>query len=362
MYGDAVLIGSFLGVVYILLLLYLDKYEREPLSKVALLYAGSILATWVFGHVAVAITPDDASTFVAAFFYAGFLEEGLKFGLFLLVLWRWRRLIDEAYDCILYLGIIALGFAVLEDVGYFIAAAGEAYQFGLFSGDYAPYKKELTGIVFLRALPGHLLFDTIGGYVVGLGLERGTVRRAFIAGFLIAVLLHGTWNALASVSGGAWLLYLGVLIWMSIRAVRAAHRKSLYGRMQKHWGAEVRAVAGEFAAIASAGCAEPTAALRQDAARILVKLGTIARCVGKLPVRLGSEQAGIYQVLESHLRPLPAGMGESELLAFDGRLDRIAASVRPGGWARRDLLYWGALWLIFLVLGVAVIFLAGAIG
>lgn len=361
MFGDAVLIGSFLGVAYILLLLYLDKYEREPLPKIALLYATSILATWIFGRVVSGLTPDDPSTLAMAYFYAGFLEEALKFGIFFVVLKRWRHLIDETFDCILYLGIIALGFAVLEDVGYFLAAAGEAHQYGLFSGDYGPYKKELAGIVLLRALPGHLLFDAVGGYLVGLGLERGSLPRYFAGGFLVAVLLHGTWNALACFSGIAWMLYLVVLIWVAVRAVRAAHRRSLYFRMQSRWGEEIRAVQGEFESMAEGGGGSAPVH-SQSAARILTKLAAVRRGIRMLPLRIGSEQAGIFRLLESDLRPVPADAGEAALLEFDGRLDRIVESVRPRGWARRDIFYWSALWLIFLVLGVVAIVLAGAIG
>jgi hypothetical protein len=79
----AVLHSSLIGVLSIVLLLYLDKYEREPLPRIGALFAASTLATGIFGGLISRFAGwDDGWSITRLCIRTPFLEEGMKFGPF----------------------------------------------------------------------------------------------------------------------------------------------------------------------------------------------------------------------------------------------------------------------------------------
>lgn len=194
----------FLALVYaaplIVVIWTLDLYEREPPSLVvgALLWGAfaatslSIIANVGWGlAVARAGGPEFATRWSSAL-TAPLIEETLK-GLGVVVIWLVARdEFDDAMDGFVYGAACGLGFAVVEDVFYFMA---------VFGGNPA----EVLAGFFLRVVAGGLYSHVLYTGLVGLGFgyavsSRTSASRARRLGVLaclatVAVAAHFLWNS-----------------------------------------------------------------------------------------------------------------------------------------------------------------------
>lgn len=196
------------------LVLWLDRLEPEPRGMLALAFgwgagiaalAALIINTAGLEYVTQPELGASTGQYVSATFGAPLVEETLK-GLFLVgLLWRRRDEIDGPTDGVIYAAMVGLGFAMIENVGYYINALVTPQQGGV----------ALLGYTFvLRGVLSPLLHPMFTS-MTGLGVAYAASRRrggywAVAVGWLAAMLLHGVWNAL-SVYGTA-----GVLIGYAI--------------------------------------------------------------------------------------------------------------------------------------------------
>jgi len=202
---------------------WLDRYEPEPpgLLLFAFFWGATVaaLAAAVLNTasaVAIARTGGESEGMAAtAVLVAPWVEEAAKGAALLLVLWFRRDELDGVVDGIVLAGLAGVGFAFTENILYFgraFLAGGE--DLGLTGGIFA------AGITFvLRGVLSpfaHPLFTAMIG--IGVGLAAHTTRplvrwTAPLAGYLVAVLLHATWNW-ASLSGlsGFFTGYLVVMV------------------------------------------------------------------------------------------------------------------------------------------------------
>ncbi|MET0552935.1 MAG: PrsW family glutamic-type intramembrane protease [Vicinamibacteria bacterium] len=202
--------------VYLGVWLWLDRNDPEPAWVLgACLVWGGGAATFVSGivnvlfeHATHALT-DDArfAAFLSASISAPIVEEATKGLGILLVLLFLRKEFDGVIDGIVFAGVVALGFAAVENVLYYGRAASKG---GL--GDVA--------VVFvLRGVLGpfgHAVYTSMTG--IGLGVARQSHNRAVrigapVLGYCGAVLLHALWNSVAGVGGGVGFLVAYVLFW-----------------------------------------------------------------------------------------------------------------------------------------------------
>jgi RsiW-degrading membrane proteinase PrsW (M82 family) len=196
----------------------LDRMEPEPRSNLIFAFAwGAGIAVLVAGVInslgllyiehAANVQFDDARS-IAATFGAPVVEETMK-GLVLLGLLRFRRQeLDGPTDGIIYASMVGLGFAMSENVSYYVAAQ-----------DSALGVQGLAVTVVLRGILSpfaHPLFTSMIGVAVAVAARRQGPGRVLIvlAGWVGAMLLHGLWNGLASYSGfgGLALAYLVLMI------------------------------------------------------------------------------------------------------------------------------------------------------
>lgn len=217
----AALAGTLLAFLpaplYLGIWLWLDRYDPEPawiLGGAFLWGAGA--ATFVAGilnslfQATMKSATNDAALaeFLSASISAPFGEELFKGLAVLAIFLVLRREFDGVIDGICYAGVVALGFAAVENVLYYGRAMAEKGP-------------GLLALVFvLRGVLGpfsHALFTSMIG--IGCGIARQThnpfLRLAMpVVGYLAAVTLHGMWNTLAAFTGslgGYLLLYL--LVW-----------------------------------------------------------------------------------------------------------------------------------------------------
>src|SRR3954469_2173509 len=195
---------------YILLVLWIDRYEAEPLWLLATAFLwgatiaafSSFLINSIGGALVTHIFDEATGSAFGAVISAPIVEESSK-GLALFILFFWKKdEFDGIVDGIVYASMVALGFAMTENIKYYAQAA-------LGGGS------SLTGIVIVRGMLSpfaHPLFTSMTG--IGLGWARQTNNRFVkfvmpIAGLGLAMALHATWNLSAVLSSSSPLIFLG---------------------------------------------------------------------------------------------------------------------------------------------------------
>lgn len=183
-----------------LVVYFLDLYEREPLAlALAAFVWGAVAATQLSGLantgwglvVARLGGPEFAARWTAAL-TAPFVEEILKgLGIVVIVLIA-RDEIDDAMDGFVYGALCGLGFAVVEDVFYFI---------GVFGGTTSGVVQGFFVRVVSSGFYGHVLYTGLVGMGIGIlvsrrGPEKLGKRLAMLAGLCAAAVLgHFLWNS-----------------------------------------------------------------------------------------------------------------------------------------------------------------------
>lgn len=186
--------------------LWLDRFEAEPWRYLltAFLY-GALVSTTIAGFINGlamsffgSFTDAESAYTLTAVISAPLGEESLK-GLFLLVMWLvFRKQFNGFTDGLVYAGVVAAGFAFVENIQYF----GEAYIRGGWDGPGG-----FGATFFMRGILTpflHPMFTAMTGIGIGIAATSRALPVKFIAPFLgwcVAVLLHGLWNLAAS-SGG----------------------------------------------------------------------------------------------------------------------------------------------------------------
>lgn len=189
--------------VYVLLILWIDRYESEPLWMLATAFFWgatfaafiSIVINSLVGKALAQSYDFYTGRFYALVVSAPIVEEFSK-GLVLFALFWWKKdEFDGILDGIVYAGMVGLGFAMTENFKYY----GDAAMMG---------GNALTGLFILRGAISpfaHPLFTAMTG--IGLGWACQSHSKAVkatmpVLGLLTAMLLHFLWNR-SAVSGAA---------------------------------------------------------------------------------------------------------------------------------------------------------------
>ena len=203
--------------LYIVLVLWIDRYEAEPIWMLATAFFWGALVATFFAFllnttsqgITVALTQNaSAGEAFAAVISAPIVEETGKAAiLFLFFFWKSDEF-DGVVDGIVYASLTALGFAMTENILYYGKAAAEGGSDALtltfiIRGFFAPFS--------------HPLFTSLTG--IGLGLARQSTNIAVkfltpMVGLLMAIFMHSIWNGSAVFGGGPVfvLTYLVVMV------------------------------------------------------------------------------------------------------------------------------------------------------
>ncbi|MCB8942220.1 MAG: PrsW family intramembrane metalloprotease [Ardenticatenaceae bacterium] len=216
------------GLIY-----WADQYEKEPwwLLISAFLWGAipSILIAYLFNTIfsvpIYALAGQENGDILAASFIAPPVEESIK-GLALLgILFIWRHEIDSPLDGIIYGAMVGMGFAMVENVFYFmdtfVEGGTEAWGINIF----------MRGVIFGL---NHALFTSMTGLGIAVARLSGkTAVRFFapIAGWVMAVASHAIHNLTVSFNnliciiailadwGGVWAL-IAIMIWALVQEQR----------------------------------------------------------------------------------------------------------------------------------------------
>jgi protease PrsW len=200
--------------LYIALVLWIDRYESEPLWMLVIAFFwGALIATFFafllntsMQVIVQALTNANAGKAFAAVVSAPIVEETAKALILFIFFFAKKDEFDGVIDGIVYASLSALGFAMSENILYYGNAAAEG-------GGQA-----LTATFILRgffAPFSHPLFTSLTG--IGLGLARQSNNLAIkiitpIVGLLMAIFMHSLWNGSAVFGGGPVFLLTYILV------------------------------------------------------------------------------------------------------------------------------------------------------
>ncbi len=213
---------------------FIDRLEPEPRGAlvfafgwgagIAALFA-LLINTAGLEYVTQPALGAGTGEYVSATFGAPVVEETLK-GLVLIgLLWRRRAELDGPTDGIIYAAMVGLGFAMIENVGYYINALITPDRGGT---ALLGYTFVLRGVVSPLL---HPIFTSMTGLGVAYAASRRGAGWAVPAGLLAAMVLHGTWNGL-SLYGTAGLVAAYAIMFcvlMGLVAILIADRRRLAG-------------------------------------------------------------------------------------------------------------------------------------
>ncbi len=195
-------------VIYLIIIWWMDRYEREPFWLVSLNFMWGATGAIIFGIIGSIImglgvsefiyqfaTESDAGTFrnlAGAVVVAPVVEECTK-GIFLLMI-AFSKNFDGPVDGAVYGGAVGLGFGMTENFLYFMS----------FPQDYAG----LLMLIIIRTLFSavlHCCTQAVFGAAIGYAKFKGLFAKLTIIplGLAIAMFMHFMWNLTVSFNSTA---------------------------------------------------------------------------------------------------------------------------------------------------------------
>jgi RsiW-degrading membrane proteinase PrsW (M82 family) len=234
-FGVAVALALAPVPVVLAAILALDRLEPEPPLNLWFTFGwGAGIAVVVaivlslLGEGVVAVGFGDATAdTVGTVVLAPIVEEAVKGAALLWLLWRRRTEFDGLTDGIVYGAMAGLGFAVVENVGYYLGAFGDEGTKG------AVMLFVIRGVI---APLGHPIYTAMTGLGVAYAATRtgGARFLAIPAGYVVAVFLHGLWNGMATFGGLPGLGFADLVIMLAmivLIAVAVRERRRLVALM-----------------------------------------------------------------------------------------------------------------------------------
>ncbi|QRN86276.1 PrsW family intramembrane metalloprotease [Clostridia bacterium] len=169
----------------ILVLYYI--YQKDILAKEP---PGTLLKLFIWGAFLVIpasilenswyINPtgtDVIDYFMLSFFNVALIEEGLKYLVFIVFIWKGEKEFDEFFDGIVYAIFISLGFATIENI-FYVTTFGTS-----------------TGIIrAITAIPLHAVCAVISGSYLSRAKFLNHASVNLVKAFIYPILLHGLYN------------------------------------------------------------------------------------------------------------------------------------------------------------------------
>jgi RsiW-degrading membrane proteinase PrsW (M82 family) len=185
-----ILLAILPALFFILLIYFKDKYNREPIRYLLFAFClgmistipASIIENFVFLNIQLNLRIE-ISTFIEAFFFVAFIEEGVKFLMFKWFIWP-KKYFDEPIDGVVYMVAVGMGFAFIENFAFIFNDLSNIWS-----------------IALMRAImptPAHFVFAVAMGYYFGFAKFNfiKKKRKLMFYGFLITFMSHGLYDYL----------------------------------------------------------------------------------------------------------------------------------------------------------------------
>jgi len=175
-------------ILLVLFVLYTDRKSKEPAKNIGIcLLSGFLtisLSALFEGYASNIFTNNVLLTYIWAF-----IEELSKIAIFYLFLFD-NKHYDDIYDGLVYMMLIALSFAGLENILYAFSESTVT------SGIYLAIMRDLTTI------PLHVICGIVIGYFISLGnfsKFRKKKRINYLLALILPTFVHGTFNLVVSI-------------------------------------------------------------------------------------------------------------------------------------------------------------------
>ena len=170
--------------------LYSDRKNKEPVKNIVICLLSGILSVALSGYLEQLVMPYIANNTILTYIFA-FIEEISKMAIFFLFIFD-NKYYDDIYDGLVYMMLIALSFAGLENVMY------------AFSESTIQESISLSIMRDITTIPLHVICGIIIGYFLSLSSFSKNKEKKYV-NILVALLLsgalHGTFNSLMNLLG-----------------------------------------------------------------------------------------------------------------------------------------------------------------
>jgi RsiW-degrading membrane proteinase PrsW (M82 family) len=223
----------------IALVLLVDQLEPEPPRNLVFCFAwGAGIAALLAGvlntaglvYVTQPALGSSNGQFISATIGAPVVEESLKGLVLVWLLWRRRQELDGPTDGIIYAAMVGLGFAMIENVGYYVSALVRPEVGGV----------PLLGVTFVfrgvLAPLAHPMFTAMTGIGAAYAATHRRGGWALAAGLAGAMFLHGLWNGLTGLGLPGIILAYGLLacVLVVLITVIVADRRRILGLVRRY--------------------------------------------------------------------------------------------------------------------------------
>ncbi len=200
--------------LFVSLVQLLDRLEPEPRAHLlfAFLWGAGVAALFALiintAGLLFITQPELGTTngqYISATFGAPVVEETLKGAFLVGMLWRRRGELDGPTDGIVYAAMVGLGFAMTENIGYYIEAVVQPSVGGT---HLLEFTFVLRGVLSPFA---HPIFTSMTGLGAAYAASHRRAGWALPLGWLAAITLHGTWNGLSKYGFGGVAVAYGIL-------------------------------------------------------------------------------------------------------------------------------------------------------
>lgn len=181
------------GVAIMLFIYWRDTNEREPIRHLVTCFVLGMLSV-IPAFIAEELLTDNVQNYFEsrsvarklfkAYIVAAAVEELIKF-LFCRLYAYPKKDFNEPLDGIVYMVMVAMGFATVENFMYIFGDAKAGLEIGL--------------VRMFLAVPGHACWGVIIGYFMGKAKFESKITERItlmLTGLLLAMLLHGTYDGL----------------------------------------------------------------------------------------------------------------------------------------------------------------------
>lgn len=181
------LVPSLLLVGFVL---YTDRKRKEPSKNIIICLLSGILTVALAGYLEELVMPYFSNNVILTYVWA-FIEEISKILIFFLFIFD-NKHYDDIYDGLVYMCLISLSFAGLENIIY--AFSESTVQNGI----SLALMRDFTTVLL------HVICGIVIGYFISLGnfsKDKTKKHLNFLYAILIATFIHGTFNVLMSTLG-----------------------------------------------------------------------------------------------------------------------------------------------------------------
>lgn len=176
------------SILLIIFVLFTDRKSKEPAKNIIICLLSGILTIAVARYLEELVMPYIGNKIILTYIWA-FIEETSKIAIFLLFIMD-NKHYDDIYDGVVYMTLIALSFAGLENIMY------------AFSESTVSDSISLALMRDFTTIPLHVICGVIIGFYMSLSYFSGNKQKKslnLILALTIPALIHGTYNVLMNI-------------------------------------------------------------------------------------------------------------------------------------------------------------------